>query len=167
MTTHKFHDYKVLPFDTAQGRVPGHELRVHHYDWLESPIKSIVFSIYDDVAGMAVEVLVPYQCYTEWTKKRWPAGGRVAAVLTENGRRVYATERFCGHSDAGYDRAPLICRDSFSIETLGSGHTLVEIVGVRAWLYSKRDDAATAEHLVDPWARDNAALEARMAAAKA
>ena len=43
-------------------------------------------------------------------------------------------------------------------------HIPATVVGVREWVYSKRDAKATAKHIVDPWARDNAAPAARSAA---
>lgn len=147
--------YTVLGFDTPQGHVNHHELVRHRYSWLKSAIKSVVFETYDSEAQMLVEIVVHWTRFTEYTKKKWPAGGSVKAVLLDDGTRVYAEERFCGHTDKkSYEAAPLICRDSFKILTMGGCYPLIEVAGVEQWLYSKRDQAATDEFLVDPVKRD-------------
>lgn len=160
----KFFDYKVLPFDAAQGRVPGHEIRSFSYEWMAGAWPSkVVFERWDTVANMSVEVVVPYQQWTEYTKKAWPKGGRVCAVILTNGRHVLAESMHMGHDCAdSYDKAPILCRDAFYIRTLGGDATLLEIVGTREWAYSARDEAATKKFLYDPWDRDNLTYYVRM-----
>lgn len=156
---------EVLPFNGAQGHVAGHEIRSCRHEWMPSPIRSVVFDARDAQADMAVEVHIHWTRWTEWEKRRWPHCGMVVAVVCEDGRRIQAEGLYVGgHSAGSYEAAPIICRDRFAILTLGGGYTLLEVVGVREWVYSKRDAKATAKHIVDPWARDNAAPAARSAA---
>ena len=160
--------YKVLPSKGAQGDVPGHEIIAHDYEWLGSPIKQVVFKRWDDVASMMIEVHIHWTEWTKYLKASWPSGGSVEAVILNNGRRIYASSRSCGHTDNdAYLAAPILCRDTFAIVTLQSAYSLLEVAGVRKWLYSKRDDAATAEFLACPWERDNRAFNEQMEAHRA
>ncbi len=155
--------HKVLPFETAQGPVPGHEIVQFSYDWLRFPIKQVVFENFDTTAGMMVEIHIHWTNWTKYMKKHWPKGGEVKAVILDDGSRVHASARICGHTDGSYDAAPLLCRDDFSLVTLSSGYRLMEIVGVRAWLHSARDAEATEKYLACPWERDNREFSARQA----
>lgn len=161
-------DYTVLGFDTPQGHVNHHELRRHQHPWMESPVKQVVFEVWDDEAQMKTEVAIHWTNFTQYMKRKWPKGGSVIAVIMEDGHRQHASARICGHnSNESYLAAPLICRDTFTVVGLCNGRTYLEVVGVGEWLWSKRDEEATARCLIDPVARDNAAYHARMAALKA
>ncbi len=156
-------DYKVLPFEGAQGPVPGHEIRRHTPDYLKAPVEYVVFLTFDQKAGMPIQILVHWTCWTEWTKKRWPKSGEIVAVICEDDRRIGASARVVGgHTDRSYDEAPILCRDDFAVGELGGPDIFLEVVGVHDWIYSARDAEATARLLVDPWKRDNEAARARL-----
>lgn len=151
--------YKVLPFACKSVNIPGHEIARKHYDWMgpaTNGIKHIVFSTFSTELSIPLEIVVRWQEFSEYTKRSWPKGGSICAVLLEDGRRIYAEGRYAGHTDESYFRAPIICRDAFRVVLQSGGNTLIEVVGVGEWLHSKRDAAATEKFLVDPWARDNA-----------
>ena len=160
MNTPTRHVTKVLPFDTPQGHVPGHEIARVIYNFgggEHNPIERVVFWDFDDEAQMGIEISVHWTEWTKYAKRKWPHAGRVVAVLCRNGLRLDAEAMFCGHStDKSYTDAPLLCRDEFRIRGLCNHATYLEVVGVYPWLCSRRDAEATAKHLVDPWARDNA-----------
>lgn len=161
--------YKVLPFETEQGKVTGHEITTHHYDWMDDKhiarhISKVIFERWDEKAGMMIENHVHYQRVTEYMKKLWPQGGRVTGVTLTNGRIVHAEGISVAHYNSEcYLAAPLIARDTFLIRALGGGDRLVEVRGVSQWCQSKRDAAATEKFLACPWARDNAEYQKRQA----
>lgn len=163
MTTISKYDYKVLPFDTAQGHVPGHEIRCYHYDWMDDfsnvkhdEIMYVVFTTFDRKADMELDVVVHYQKWTQYAKKHWPVGGRISAVIMRSGRRFQATTYAVGFpQDGDYDRAPIICRDEYKIVELMSREPLLEVVGVEDWMRHGKP-------LVDPWKRENEEFAARM-----
>lgn len=164
MNSHITTEIKCLSFDGAQGPVPGHAITVHHYDWLSDGtdrISSVVYERWDDVAGMMLTVNVAVSQWTRYMKKSWPNGGSVVAVRMSSGRLIHATGLVVAHSDGEYEKAPVLCRDTFKVVTLGARHPLVEVTGVHDWARSKRrpEDEAL---VINPWARDNAAHQARM-----
>jgi hypothetical protein len=149
---------KILPFNTEQGHVPGHEIALHQ------PVQSVVFWTFDREADMGIEILIHWTELTKYLKKKWPRGGEVRAVILEDGTRIHASGvHACHNGSDAYRAAPILCRDMFRVVGLISRSTLVEVVGVHAWLHSKRDDAATAEHLPCPWERDNRAYRESLA----
>lgn len=155
MTTERV--YKVLPFTTAQGEVPGHEIRAF------LPIDRVEFERWDAVAQMTIAVVIPWQRWTEYMKRSWPNGGSACAVYLDDGTRLHVKAWSVSHYDnAAYLRAPMICRDEFMLTTY-SKDPVLEVVGVREWIYSKRDAEATARYLIDPWERDNRAFHECMA----
>jgi len=156
---------KVLPFTTPQGDVPGHELVATQYPWMQSPVKSVVFETFDKEAQMPVEHVVHWTRFTQYTKRLWPKGGSITAVILDNDQRIhcYGSRSVHHYDDKAYHAAPIVCRDTFSVGT--DGYTLLEVKGVREWAYSKRDAEATAKYLPCPWARDNAESAARWATA--
>lgn len=159
-------DTKILPFSTAQGDVPGHEIRRYQYDWMtpHNPITNVVFEIFSQEAQMPLEVLVHWTRFTQYTKRMWPNGGSVCAVQLQDGSRIHCSTRYVSHYDGeSYLAAPIICRDVFKVISFG-GQTMLEVVGVNEWAHSKRDAAATEKFIIDPWARDNAAFHAEMEA---
>lgn len=148
-------EYKVLPFETPQGAVPAHEVITYRPDWMKSPIHSIVFETFSKQAEMPLEVLVHWTRFTPYTKKMWPGGGVIKAIICEDGQRIHVSPRSaCHRSEESYLAAPIICRDTFWLLTLG-GETLFEIKGVGSWLGSDRSEAATAKYLPCPYTRDN------------
>lgn len=149
--------YKVLPFETKQGKVLGHEVKVTEF--CGQYVDRIEFETWDDQAEMMVGAVVHWTKSTEFMKKTWPSGGTVKAVFMDNGTRHYAEARYSAHQEGGYDRAPLIARDAFAIVCGGS--YVWEVVGMRAWIYSARDNAATEKYLSCPWERDNKAFQQR------
>lgn len=154
--------YKVLPFDTKKYHVPGHEIGTHKPEFMKGQIDKVVFSVWDDEAKMKVEIHVAWQNFTEYTKKKWPSGHSVVAVLTDQGQRISAKSWSVAHQDGeAYLKAPILCRDAFLVTTLSGDH-LLEVVGVSEWSRSARDEAATAKHLACPWERDNRVFEERM-----
>lgn len=152
--------YKVLPFTGPQGDVQGHEITRHAYPWLKTPIKSVVFETFDRTAEMSIEILIHWTNWMKYAKKTWPGGGSIKAVILEDGTRVHAEARHMGfYDDAAYLAAPIHARGVIGIHA--NGYPLLEVTGAREWAYSKRDAEATAKYLACPWARDNAAFEAR------
>ena len=150
MTNSEFH-YKVLPFTTKRGEeIPGHEITVHSYEWMDSPIESVVFWTFDTAIGMEYEMLVPWQRWTQMSRSE--KGHSIKAVILKNGLRIHATSLSPSWPyDGAYDAAPAICRGVFQIVTLGSRLPLLTIRGVELWVYDR-----DTKHLVDPWKRDNA-----------
>ena len=150
-------EWKVSQFATTQGDIPGHSLLAHQHAWMQSRLRSIVFETFDDVARMKVETLVHWTKFTNYTKRKWPASGSVVAVLLDSGDRISCDSLSVGHgSNEAYARAPIICRDVCAVVALGSRETLLEVAGVSGWAHSRRDAAATAKYLIDPFERDNA-----------
>lgn len=146
--------YKVLPFETQQGRVEGHEIARHQPPWMAAPISRVVFKDWDDTAKVLIEVSVLYQHFTEYIKRKWPAGGSPVAVITADGTRIGAEGRYVHHeNDESYLGAPILCRDLFKL--VSGSQTLLEVNGVSEWLLSSRDEVATEQCLACPWQRDN------------
>lgn len=151
--------FKVLPFDTEQGRVPGHELRIYQYEWMGARIERVAIDQWDPAAKISVEVLVHWTEVSKYLKRVWPKCGSIVAVILTDGRRIHAKSYSVSHYDnEAYMDAPIIARDTFRIDTLNSGDRLWEVVGVAEWAGSRRDAAATEKYLSCPWARDNAKL---------
>jgi hypothetical protein len=164
---------KVLPFATKQGNVLGHAIVAHYYNWMdrdgfgggkyENPIESVAFKTFDRELNMPLSVVVHWTRWTEFSKKMHDAGRgyEVTGVILKDGRMLHAEGRYASYGDSqSYMAAPLVARDLISIVTLSGGSTLLSIAGVSAFLRSQRraEDAAL---IVDPWARDNAAFNAR------
>lgn len=146
-------DYKVLPFKTAQGDVPGHEIRAWSNDWHDG-VKYVVFEQWDDVAKISVDIVVHWTEFTKYTKMHWPSGGHVVAIIDHKGKRLWAEGRSSVFYDnAAYLAAPIVARDTIAI--VCGGNYVLEVAGVRDWLSSKRDRDATIKHLPDVWVRDN------------
>lgn len=161
------HITKVLPFDTEQGHVPGHELVSHQPEWMKSPVKQVVFETFSAKLGVKLEICIHWTEFTKYMKRAWPQGGSVVAVICADGRRIHCGSRSVNHYDAeAYLAAPIVCRDTFRVVS-HSGTVLLEVAGVSEWAYSKRDAEATAKFLSCPWERDNAKYQADMAARQA
>lgn len=154
--------HKVLPFDTKQGPVPGHELISHQING--SHVKRVVFERWDADAEMMVHVSIHWTKFTLYTKKSWPKGGRVVSVVLDSGQTILADSLAVGHNDKSYEAAPLICRDAFYVRSLCTHTPLLEVKGVREWSGSDRSEEATKKYLPCPWERDNAEFNARIAA---
>lgn len=154
---------KVLPFDTKQGHVSGFEI-VRNDSLFDHSITHVVFSSFDKEAQLSVEIVVHWTNWVTYARKKWPNSGSIVAVLLENGTRIHAKARICNHTDDSYNEAPVLCRDCFAIVGLTYESQLLEIVGVREWLRSNRDDQATRKHLACPWERDNAIFRNRQPA---
>lgn len=145
--------YKVLPFEVAGEKVPGHEIA--RYSVAKSPIKFVVFNTFDEESGVSVDQLIQYQNFTKWEHKT-SYSGSVKAVVLEDGTRIHAQALSVGHvDDESYRSAPVICRNHFKVTTLDKSQVLLEVVGVGSWSRSKRDAAATEKFLGCPWERDN------------
>lgn len=155
-------DYKVLPFETKEGHVPGFEIRSYFQEsYQKSPIKSVVFETFDTNLQLSIEIVVHWTRWVTYTKRAWPSGGRVVAVILDNDTRWHAEALYARHYDNdAYLAAPIVCRDAFKIVTLGKGATLLEVVGVSEYLRNRTP-------LVDPWKRDNDAYHAQVAAQQA
>lgn len=152
---------KVLPFDTKDGKVPGHEVAAYSLD-KRDPVDQVVFKAWDDEAQMTIETHVHWTKVSEWLRRKSWSGEPVAVILL-SGRRLHAKSWYVAHEGAAASKAaPILARGVFKI-TLYSGIVLWEIVGVSAWSHSKRDAEATAKHLPCPWERDNAAFRAQHA----
>lgn len=154
---------KVLPFKDANGAdVPGHAIISHYPD-----IERVVFEHFDSEARMTVEVVVHWSQWTQFAKKAPSRAHTIKAVILRDGRRINATTYSVTHHDApAYYRAPILARGTFKISGLCSRDTLLEIAGVGAWAHSQRRPE-DADLILDPWARDNAEFDARMAGAAA
>lgn len=166
MSNPKITEGKVLPFETKDGTVPGHAIRAYHYDWMDGSIASVVFERFDREADMPVNHEVHW---TRWTKYAKRHGiGSVIGVRLQSGRMLHAEGRFANHrcSEGSYERAPLLARGLISVVTLTGGHTLLDIDGVMDYLHARHRDPNAASLILDPWARDNAEFDARMAALK-
>ena len=154
---------KVLPFNDAKGQgFPGHAI-IRHND--VGTIERVVFQHFDREADLSVEIVVHWTEWSKFSKKAPDRSHTVTAVILEGGRRISATAYSVSHYDAAaYSRAPILARGVFKIAALGSRATLLEIAGVEAWAHSQRrpEDAAL---ITDPWARDNAEFENRLARA--
>lgn len=154
---------KVLPFKDANGNdVPGHAIISHNPE-----IERVVFEHFDREACMTAELVVHWTNWTQFAKKAPGRAHTVKAVILRCGRRISTTSYSVSHYDGpAYYRAPILARGTFKISGLCSRDTLLEIAGVEAWAHSQRrpeDDGL----ILDPWARDNAEFEARMAGAAA
>lgn len=151
MTT-DYTDYKVLPFTGAQGHVPGHEIR--SFGRYGSAATYVVFSRFDPIAEMPIEVVVHWTRWTQYTKKHWPNSGSVCAVIMQDGSRHSAEAMYTRHSTASYEAAPIVARDCFQIRHLCAEDVFLEVVGVSEYMRNGTP-------IVDPWERDNAEYRAR------
>lgn len=160
-------EHKVLPFVGKFGPVPGHAVLAHQgWEGAHHP-RTVVFRTFSAEAQCPIETHVDVSHLTAYLQRMWPAYGEIHAVILTNGQRVHTTCLTCVHGDdAAWDRAPALTRTPFKIVALSSRIVLFEVVGVQAWAHSQRrpEDAAL---ILDPWARDNAAYAARMAAQQA
>ncbi len=159
-------EHKILPFDSPDGPVPGHAILAHKADWMGTSPRKVVFWTFDREAECSIEIVIDVYDLTKFLKRSKSAHS-VRAVILDDGTRLAATSRSVAHSgDAAYEAAPILCRGTFKIVGLCNGETFFEVAGVNAWCYGRRrpEDAAL---ILNPWARDNAEFEARMAALNA
>src|SRR5688572_23975585 len=125
--------YKVLPFEGAAGHVGGHEIKSYN-----PAIEYVMFERWDEVAKMSLEVRVHWTRWTQYTKRTWPAGGTVTAVLIKNGERRRAEGRYAMHAnrEEDYLAAPIVCRDMIRI-TNSQGDPFLEVVGAMDYLLGR------------------------------
>lgn len=148
-------EHKVLPFTLADGtEVPGHAI-LNHAD-----VKEVVFSCFDQEAGMTISIHVHVGNWTMFAKKARGRAHTIEAVILSSGLRIHCTTYSARyHTEEEYKNAPVLARDAFRIARLGDRSTLLEVAGVQEWLYNGRKDDSL---IIDPWARDNAAYKARI-----
>ena len=159
------HSYKVLPSDTKEGKMQGHEITAHKPDWMSGWVSHVVFERFDAETQMPVEVVIHWTRWTQYVHRASTGGHGVVAVILDNGQRIHAKSWFANYgSDIAYNAAPIHARGNFKITTLDGGWKLLEVEGVESYLYSKRDEEARAKYLSCPWERDNAEFRKRFPA---
>lgn len=141
--------YKVLPFTTEEGECGGHEIRALRPAWTKGEhAVSVVFETYDREVEMAIEVVVHVSRWTKYVHRQ-RNGARVVAVIMSDGRRLPAAALYANYpTHERREAAPIFARGNISIVTLCSRETLVDIVGVREYLFSRKP-------IECPWERDN------------
>lgn len=121
----------------------------YDYEWMKTDaglpdfIESVLVWHFDDQAKMGVEVLVHWTRFFEYRKNKWPNCGEVKAVVTNRGRKIYATMLHASfHFNEDWHKAPeIIAKAGISVVTLQNRHPLVCLRGAEEWSRN-RDNSA-------------------------